>query len=43
MRGITVHVLALTLPALQRGEPWHQIGVDDPYRRRKRYPEPVRR
>ncbi|MFJ2833534.1 replication-relaxation family protein [Streptomyces sp. NPDC087263] len=43
VRGITVPVLAITLPAIQRGEPWRQIGVDDPYRRRERYPEPVGR
>jgi hypothetical protein len=33
VRGITVHIRAITLPALQRGEPWQQLGVDDPYGR----------
>ncbi|WP_246144701.1 hypothetical protein [Actinacidiphila oryziradicis] len=43
VRGITVAVLVTTLPRLQRGEPWYEIGVDDPHRRRKRYPEPAGR
>lgn len=29
-----------TLPRLKRGEPWYEIGVDDPDRRRARHPEP---
>ncbi|MEV7817581.1 replication-relaxation family protein [Streptomyces flaveolus] len=40
VKGITIAVWANTLPRLQRGEPWYEIGVDDPYRRRRRYPEP---
>jgi hypothetical protein len=43
VRGITVAVLVTTLPRLQRGEPWYEIGVDDQHRRRKRYPEPAGR
>ncbi|MCX5345965.1 hypothetical protein [Streptomyces atratus] len=43
VRGVAVAVLGTTLPRLQRGEPWHEIGVDDPHRRRERYPEPVGR
>ncbi|MDV7220429.1 replication-relaxation family protein [Streptomyces prunicolor] len=43
VHGITVHVLALTLPALQRGDPWRQMGVDDQDGCRDRYPEPVGR
>ncbi|MGW0086784.1 hypothetical protein [Streptomyces sp. NPDC003393] len=40
MKGIAVAVWVNTLPRLQRGEPWYEIGVDDPDRRRRRYPEP---
>ena len=43
VRGITIAVLATTLPRLQRGEPWDELGVDEPHRRRGRYPEPTRR
>ncbi|MFG3142485.1 replication-relaxation family protein [Streptomyces sp. NPDC048211] len=43
VRGIAIAVWANTLPRLQRGEPWYEIGVDDPYRRRERYPEPAGR
>ncbi|MFD9433117.1 replication-relaxation family protein [Streptomyces sp. NPDC060002] len=43
VRGITVAVWLNTLPRLQRGEPWYEIGVDDPDRRRRRYPEPAGR
>ncbi|WP_269859642.1 hypothetical protein [Streptomyces sp. RPT161] len=43
VQGITISVLATTLPRLQRVEPWYEIGVDDPYRRRERYPQAVRR
>lgn len=43
VRGITIAVWVNTLPRLQRGEPWYEIGVDDPHRRRERYPEPVGR
>lgn len=42
-RGITIAMWVNTLPRLQRGEPWYEIGVDDPYRRRERYPEPAGR
>lgn len=31
--GITVSVFAVTLPGLQRGEPWTRLGTDDPSRR----------
>lgn len=41
--GITIAVLAMTLPALQRGEFWYEIGVDRPDKRRRRYPEPAGR
>lgn len=41
--GITVSVFAITLPGLQRGEPWTRLGTDAPSRRRDRYPEPVGR
>ncbi|MYT47531.1 hypothetical protein SRIM_040870 (plasmid) [Streptomyces rimosus subsp. rimosus ATCC 10970] len=37
--GITIAVLATTLPRLKRGEPWYELAVDDPSRRRARYPE----
>jgi hypothetical protein len=37
-RGVSEH-----LPRLKRGEPWYEIGVDDPHRRRERYPEPADR
>ncbi|MCM2388123.1 replication-relaxation family protein [Streptomyces albipurpureus] len=40
VKGIAVAVLVNTLTRLQRGEPWYEIGVDDPYARRERYPEP---
>ncbi|WP_232837973.1 hypothetical protein [Streptomyces atratus] len=43
VQGITVAVWVNTLPRLQRGEPWYEIGVDDPDRRRERYLEPVGR
>ncbi|MFJ6250676.1 replication-relaxation family protein [Streptomyces sp. NPDC092045] len=43
VRGITIAVWANTLPRLQRGEPWCEIGIDDPHRRRSRYPEPAGR
>ncbi|WP_078958111.1 replication-relaxation family protein [Streptomyces glaucescens] len=43
VHGITIAVWVNTLPRLQRGEPWYEIGVDDPSRRRERYPEPVGR
>ncbi|WTU53615.1 replication-relaxation family protein [Streptomyces sp. NBC_00057] len=43
VHGITIAVWVNTLPRLQRGEPWYEIGVDDPDRRRARYPEPVGR
>ncbi|MFE9677241.1 hypothetical protein ACFYO5_24465 [Streptomyces sp. NPDC006259] len=41
MKGITVPVWVNTLPRLKCGEPWYEIGVDDPHRRRARYPEPA--
>ncbi|WP_086741807.1 replication-relaxation family protein [Streptomyces glaucescens] len=40
VKGIAVAVWVNPLPQLQRGEPWYEIGVDDPDRRRQRYPEP---
>ncbi|MEW1552326.1 replication-relaxation family protein [Streptomyces tsukubensis] len=40
VRGITITVWVNTLPRLKRGEPWYEIGTDDPHRRRARYPEP---
>ncbi|MFD5098314.1 replication-relaxation family protein [Streptomyces albidochromogenes] len=43
VKGITIAVWVNTLPRLQRGEPWYEIGVDDPDRRRQRYPEPAGR
>ncbi|PZH14828.1 hypothetical protein C1I97_09790, partial [Streptomyces sp. NTH33] len=43
VHGITIAVRVNTLPRLQRGEPWDEIGVDDPYRRRERHPERVSR
>lgn len=43
VKGIAVAVWVNTLPRLQRGEPWYEIGVDDPDRRRWRYPEPAGR
>jgi hypothetical protein len=36
-------MLAITLSALQRCQSWHRIGVDAPYRRRERHPQPVNR
>ncbi|MEU9337974.1 hypothetical protein AB0D49_33235 [Streptomyces sp. NPDC048290] len=41
MRGIAFAVWVNSLPRLRRGEPWYETGVDDPYRRRERYPEPA--
>ncbi|MGP3635336.1 replication-relaxation family protein [Streptomyces sp. 24-1644] len=43
VKGIAVDVWVNTLPRLKRGEPWYEIGVDDPDRRRRRYPEPAGR
>ncbi|MFF2779906.1 replication-relaxation family protein [Streptomyces sp. NPDC058052] len=43
VEGITIAVWVNTLPRLQRGEPWYEIGVDDPHRRRSRYPEAIGR
>ncbi|WP_257003880.1 replication-relaxation family protein [Streptomyces sp. SA15] len=43
VKGITIAVWVNTLPRLKRGELWYEIGVDDPDRRRDRYPEPVGR
>ncbi|WP_245699533.1 replication-relaxation family protein [Streptomyces roseifaciens] len=43
VKGIAVAVWVNTLPRLQRGEPWYEIGVDDPDRRPQRYPEPAGR
>nr|WSZ11957.1 IS3 family transposase [Streptomyces canus] len=43
VKGIAIAVWANTLPRLQRGEPWYEIGVDAPNRRRERYPEPIGR
>ncbi|BAC75366.1 hypothetical protein AQJ43_36310 [Streptomyces avermitilis] len=43
VKGIAVAVWVNTLPRLQRGEPWYEIGVDAPDRRRRRYPEPAGR
>jgi hypothetical protein len=43
VQGIAIAVWVNTLPRLQRGEPWYEIGVDDPDRRRQRYPEPAGR
>jgi hypothetical protein len=43
VKGITIAVWVNTLLRLRRGEPWYEIGVDDPDRRRQRYPEPVGR
>ncbi|WP_405204076.1 hypothetical protein OG795_00060 [[Kitasatospora] papulosa] len=43
VEGTTFAVWANTLPRLKRGEPWYEIGVDDPGRRRGRYPEPAGR
>jgi hypothetical protein len=42
-KGIAVAVWANTLPRLQRGEPWYEIGIDAPDRPRRRYPEPAGR
>ncbi|MFE9292017.1 hypothetical protein [Streptomyces olivaceus] len=42
-KGIAVAVWVNTLPRLQQGEPWYEIGIDDPDRRRRRYAEPVSR
>jgi hypothetical protein len=36
VKGIAVAVWVNTLPRLQRGEPWYEIGVDAPDRRRER-------
>ncbi|MFI5867273.1 replication-relaxation family protein [Streptomyces sp. NPDC051546] len=43
VKGIAVAVWVNTMPRLRRGEPWYEIGVDDPDRRRRRYPEPAGR
>ncbi|MFD9268673.1 hypothetical protein ACFWB1_03945 [Streptomyces goshikiensis] len=43
VQGITIAVGANTLPRLKRGEPWYEVSVDDPRRRRARYPEAVGR
>lgn len=43
VHGIAIAVWVNTLPRLKRGEPWYEIGIDDPDRRRDRYPEPVSR
>ncbi|MCM2388098.1 hypothetical protein [Streptomyces albipurpureus] len=43
VEGIAVAVWVNTLPRLQLGEPWFEIGVVDPDLRRERYPEPVGR
>ncbi|MER5811411.1 replication-relaxation family protein [Streptomyces sp. NPDC002033] len=43
VKGITIAAWANTLPSLQGGEPWYEIGVDDPHERRARYPEAVGR
>ncbi|MEU8701644.1 hypothetical protein AB0C61_29095 [Streptomyces sp. NPDC048680] len=40
VKGIPVAVWVNTLLRLKRGEPWCEIGVDDPDCRRRRYPEP---
>ncbi|MER6113801.1 hypothetical protein [Streptomyces hirsutus] len=40
VKGIAVAVWVNTLPRLQWGESWFEIGVDDPDRPRRRYPEP---
>jgi hypothetical protein len=37
VKGITIAVRVNTLPRLKRGEPWYEIGVDDPDRRHQRY------
>jgi hypothetical protein len=41
--GSAVAVWVNTLPRLQRGQAWYEIGVDDPGRRRDRSPQPVGR
>lgn len=43
VEGIAVAVWVNTMPRLKRGDPSYEIGVDDPDRRRRRYPEPVGR
>ncbi|MFJ1902097.1 replication-relaxation family protein [Streptomyces sp. NPDC088115] len=43
VKGITVAVWVNTLPRLRRGDPWYEVGVDNPSRRRDRYREPVGR
>ncbi|MFJ3176381.1 hypothetical protein ACIPJK_37225 [Streptomyces roseus] len=43
MQGTIIAVWVNTVPRLQRGEPWYEIGVDDPHRCRSRYPEPIGR
>ncbi|MFI1869487.1 replication-relaxation family protein [Streptomyces jumonjinensis] len=40
VHGIDVAVWVNTLPRLQRGEPWYEMGMDAPDRRRRRYPDP---
>ncbi|WP_327749455.1 replication-relaxation family protein [Streptomyces europaeiscabiei] len=41
--GIAIAVWVNNLRRLKRGEPWYEIGVDAPDRRRDRYAEPVGR
>jgi hypothetical protein len=43
VQGIAIAVWVNTLPRLKRDEPWYEIGVDDPDRRRQPYPEPAGR
>ncbi|MCX5265962.1 hypothetical protein [Streptomyces sp. NBC_00199] len=43
VKGIAIAVWVDTLPRLKRGQPWFEIGVDAPDRRRQRYPEPAGR
>ncbi|MFJ4767626.1 hypothetical protein ACIP88_00725 [Streptomyces uncialis] len=40
VKGIAIAVWANILPRLQQGGPWYEIDIDDPDRRRARYPEP---
>ncbi|MFH8753737.1 replication-relaxation family protein [Streptomyces rimosus] len=39
VEGITIAVLATTLPRLKRGEPWYELAADDYHRRLTRYPQ----
>ncbi|MFB1046836.1 hypothetical protein [Streptomyces chrestomyceticus] len=39
VEGITIAVLATTLPRLKRGESWYELAADDHHRRRARYPQ----